>query len=456
MTILSEKYKHPVPRYTSYPPANYFHSGFGVDDYRKALIASNTTGLSNISLYIHIPFCNSKCWYCGCNSSPMKEMSSIERYFGSLKTELGNIKSLLDPARKVSQVHYGGGTPNSVPAELISDLNHFIFSNVSFIEDPEIAIECHPAYLTSEYIASLKESGFNRFSLGIQDFNPAVLKSVRRDPSALPVKDIFDMIKTGEPSPGINLDFMYGLPEQTLHSFTETIEMAVQLRPDRITTFPYAHVPWVNSLQKKLEEAGLPGTNERSSMLMAAEEVLLQNGYMKIAMDHYALPGDELAAATKNNDLHRNFQGYCSRRTTGQVYAIGASGISQLDNSYAMNAKEADSYIARIDETGFATEKGYLLNLQEMIIREIISELMCNKVVLWSKIAGRFTTSPEKLKKQIDYHPEKLQMLEDDGLLRISPSEIKVTAEGEPFLRIIASTFDPMYIASEGKFSKPF
>lgn len=450
----NQKYNHPVPRYTSYPPANFFNSGFTGEDYREALIESNHLGPSNISLYIHVPFCKSRCWYCGCNSCPMESEETIRNYFNSLKKEVNMVKEQLDNTRLVSQIHYGGGTPNSVPADLIKEMNKFLFSSFSFIDDPEIAIECHPAYLTMEYISSLKESGFNRYSIGIQDFKESVLASVHRDSPALPLTEIIKILKEDEKKISINLDFMYGLPNQTPKSFAETISIAISHMPERITTFPYAHVPWINKLQKNLEREGLPGSESRSAMLEAAQHLLLKNGYLKIAMDHYALPGDELEQALITNDLHRNFQGYCTRRTTGQVYAFGISGISQLVKSYAMNVKEVETYIRLVSEGNFATEKGYRLNDKEMLVRNIISELMCNKILNWKRIAEQFDMSVESVRSQAAFKAVNLEMFEKDGLIIQTPEEIRITDAGEPFLRVIASAFDPMYKQEEGKFSR--
>ena len=277
----------------------------------------------------------------------------IRDYFDIISEEISMVASLLDTQRKVSQIHYGGGTPNSVPVKFIKELNDLFMSVFRFIEEPEIAIECHPAYLSREYIISLKESGFDRFSLGIQDFNEGVLTSVRREGPSFPLNEIMECMRERNPLVGINLDFMYGLPRQTPESFAETIQTAMQYNPDRLTLFPYAHVPWVNRLQENLEKQGLPQPKARSEMIEMAQQMLTKKGYLKIAMDHFAVPSDELADAANNGELHRNFQGYCTRRTTGQVYAFGASGISQLGQSYAQNAKDVNTYIQKIKEKVF-------------------------------------------------------------------------------------------------------
>ncbi len=453
---LSEKYNIPVPRYTSYPPANYFTTDYTGENYRKSLLQSNYLEPSNISLYVHIPFCNSRCWYCGCNSCPMPGKETIRAYFDALSDEIAMVVSLLDTQRKVTQIHFGGGTPNSVPVKYIRELNDFFFSKLRFIEEPEIAIECHPAYLSREYIVSLKESGFNRFSLGIQDFNEDVLTSVRREGPSIPLNEMMECLREGNPSVGINLDFIYGLPRQTPESFAETIQMAIQYNPDRLTLFPYAHVPWINRLQENLEKQGLPQPKVRSEMIEIAWQILTKKGYLKIAMDHFADPSDELADAANNSELHRNFQGYCTRRNTGQVYAFGASGISQLGQSYAQNAKDVNAYIQAIREDRFATERGYDLAPEELIIRSVINDIMCNRIIDWEKIAVKHDLDAEKLKSLTGFDADRLKMFEEDGLIIITSEKIKITELGESFLRLIASAFDPKYKPIQGTFSKPF
>ena len=452
---LRDKYNIPVPRYTSYPPANYFTTEYTGDNFRSSLKASNLLEPSNISIYIHIPFCKTKCWYCGCNSCLMQGQDIVSGYFKALADEIFMVKSLLDSGRKVSQVHYGGGTPNSVPVSYLMEINELLFSSFDFIDEPEIAIECHPAYLSKDYISSLREAGFNRYSIGIQDFKKEVLDSVRRKEPALPLIEIMEHIRQGYTGFGINLDFIYGLPHQTPESFSETMREAIKYRPERLTLFPYAHVPWVNRLQEKLEAAGLPEPESRTAMIESANQILTENGYIKIAMDHYALPTDELAMALGNQTLHRNFQGYCTRRTTGQVYAFGVSGISQLSTSYAQNVKDVDTYIKAIHSGTFAIERGYELKTEEIVIRSVISELMCNKSINWEKLASQYGMKAKSLMSLTGFDPIQMQTLQNEGLINFTPKQIDVTESGETFLRVIASYFDPLFEHSSGKYSRP-
>ena len=278
------------------------------------------------------------------------------------------------------------GTPNAVPVEYLQEINNLLLSNFQFITEPEIAIEVNPAYLTYEQMAGLKKAGFNRFSIGIQDFNNDVLDAVNRDQAALPVKDIIAFLKQDSPNIAVNLDFIYGLPKQTTANFSETIKKAIELRPDRLVTFSYAHVPWVSKIQKKLEKEGLPAADEKIKMYEAAFSLMTQNGYEAIGMDHYANASDELTTARRNKQLHRNFQGYCTRRTTGQVYAFGVTGISQLEGVYAQNTKSIDEYIATINKGEMTTIKGYSLTPEQIVVREVITELMCNEQIIWADL----------------------------------------------------------------------
>ena len=261
---LLQKYNVPVPRYTSYPPANYFSEAFTAKDYEEALSQSNATTPGHLSFYIHIPYCRQLCNYCGCNSFAMTTEAQTNRYLSALHKEIDTVIRRLSPDRRIAQIHYGGGTPTILPIYLLKELNDRLLSAFSCIEKPEIAIECHPGYLEEKDWLLLSEAGFNRVSIGIQDFNEKVLKAVNRRPSLLPIDTIFRILR--EKKINVNLDFIYGLPFQTEESFAEIIRQAIELQPDRLVTFSYAHVPWVNKRQTLLESLGLPSSDEKSRM----------------------------------------------------------------------------------------------------------------------------------------------------------------------------------------------
>lgn len=450
---LITKYNRPIPRYTSYPPANFFTDGFITEDYIRTIEESNTVGTSNVSFYIHIPFCNHLCHYCGCNSISMRNDTVIARYMKALNSELDLLLTQLDKKRKLAQIHYGGGSPSSIPIHYLRELNDKILENFETIDCPEIAIECQPAYLDEQGWMDIVHAGFNRVSIGVQDFDLKVLKTVNRHPSLLPIDKIVDRLHQAGLT--VNLDFIYGLPYQTADRFADTIRQAIACKPDRLVTFSYAHVPWVNKRMLILEKAGLPDKEEKQQMYDNASDLLVEAGYKPIGMDHFVKPTDELYLALSKGKLHRNFQGYCTRRTTGQVYGLGTTAISQLDNAYAQNTKQLDEYMNIIEKKELPIFKGYRLNHQEKVTREVIEMLMCNNSLDWNELAILLNQSPDEIKKQTAYDAETLQHLADDGLIRLSPERIEVTKLGHPFIRNVAASLDPLLTGTEQNYSKP-
>lgn len=451
---LLEKYNVPVPRYTSYPPANYFKDDFSEKNYLEMLKASNEDEPENISIYIHIPFCNKICFYCGCNATPKGSGKWIEPYVVALKKEFEMVFRYLDKKRKISQIHYGGGTPNVLPAETLKEINELIYSHFQLIDNPEIAIECNPAYLTYEYMDTLKSAGFNRFSIGIQDFDNEILKTVNRDPSQIPIAELIQYLKKDRSDITVNLDFIYGLPGQTLKSFRETMHKAASLRPERLVTFSYAHVPWLMKHQQILEKKGLPNADDKMEMFKAANEILLREGYKRLGLDHFVLPDDELSIAYNQQKLHRNFQGYCTRRTTGQVYAFGVSGISQLEKGYIQNKKDILSYLSDIENGILPVQKGYILNENEKITGTIIEELMCNEKINWNKLSTQTGFSVEKIKGEIHLDKKDLDSFVDDGLLRYDEEHMEITEKGTFFIRNIVASIDKNLKTRENTYSK--
>lgn len=450
---LIEKYNVPVPRYTSYPPANFFDSGYNAKDYTEAVMSSNEEGPENISLYLHIPFCPQLCHYCGCNTHITRNEELKANYLDALKKEISMLRPLLKNGRKVSQVHWGGGTPNSLNISQITDIMMFIRNQFSFIELPEIAIECNPAHLSHEYVERLIELGFNRISLGVQDFSEKVLSTANREIPVISVGKFVEQIQLSGKAK-VNLDFIYGLPHQTQDSFRETIEKAIALNPDRLVTFSYAHIPNIKKSQKILEKSGLPAALEKLKMFETTYQLMKEAGYIAIGLDHFAKPDDELSIALQNRTLHRNFQGYCTRETTGQVYAFGTTGISQLENGYAQNAKHVSEYTRQINNGHFTTEKGYLLSYEEKVIRHVINELMCNYFISWEQTAAKYGLSIEKVKNLVSYNEEQLKGFKEDKLLSFDDNEVQVLELGRFFIRNIAASFDPGLIKEGKTFSK--
>ena len=449
---LFKKYNVPVPRYTSYPTANEFEP-FDAPRYLKAVETSNDAAADNISFYIHVPFCRHLCHYCGCNSVAMAQPKRIEEYFETLHKEIDLLLPHLRKDRRISQIHYGGGSPSSMPLPLIRSINEHLLSAFSTINKPEIAIECHPGYLESNDWQYLLDSGFNRFSLGIQDFNTDVLRTVNRRPSLLPVADIMEILRKGGTK--VNFDFIYGLPKQTTTEFVSTIQTAISLLPDRLVTFSYAHLPSLFKRQMILEKAGLPLQTEKLKMFEEASKMLQSAGYVPIGMDHFVLPDDDLNVALQHHTLHRNFQGYCPRRITAQVYAFGVSGISQLDAAYAQNTKDISSYMAQVNAGQLPIQRGYALAPWQRITREVIECIMCNNAINWQDMAQRLHVPVDEIKQAIHYNEAELQTLQADGLIAYDADSVVITPDGLPFVRNVAAAFDPMMRHNHRLFSKP-
>lgn len=437
-----DKYNVPVPRYTSYPPANYF-GDFSEDDYRNAVVASNKAKDRHLSFYLHIPFCRHLCHYCACNSYPIQNATVVNNYVEALHKEIDLVAIMLDKERHISQIHYGGGSPTTLQPSVIKSLNQHILNIFPKIEQPEVAIECHPGYLSIKDWEGLVDAGFSRFSIGIQDFNEEVLHTVNRRPSLEPLDDIFSVLRNG--GANINIDFLYGLPHQTADSFCRSIERAIELNPDRLVMFSYAHVPWLKKQQLILEKAGLPTSEEKERMFDEAAKLLLSAGYVRVGMDHFVRPSDELYTALVNGQLHRNFQGYCTRRTTGQVYALGVTGISQLENAYAQNTKDISEYIDIVESEQLPIKKGYALSSNQQLVREAIDTLMCNYQV---------TLSPEQ-RLAVNYDESRFKEMQADGIISINGNTIRMVHESSPFVRNVAALLDPLMQNSTKSFSKP-
>jgi oxygen-independent coproporphyrinogen-3 oxidase len=453
--FLLRKYNVGVPRYTSYPPANHFREDFREEDFIEILKKSNTGKPENIAIYVHIPFCKRICFYCGCNSCLIGKGSLVAPYIEALKDEIALVSQFIDEKRLVSQVHYGGGTPNSIGFSLLKSINDFLSSHFSFIPDPEIAIECDPSNIDMNYVDNLLSAGFNRLSFGLQDFNTDVLRKVNRKPPAIPPDKLLEHIKSRNNNAGVNFDFIYGLPGQSVESFTHTMQTAAEIRPDRLVTFSYAHVPWIKKHQLILEKRGLPLPQEKTNMFLAAYEILTQSGYVPVGLDHFVLPSDDLFIALGKGSLHRNFQGYCTRRTTGQVYAFGVTAISQLADGYSQNTKDMNKYLSSIKSGKIPVEKGYVLSDAQQLAKAVITDLMCNKKVRFSEVASNHDTSVKEVLEAVKKDDKLLDDLEKDGLITHTFDEISVTETGSFFIRNVAASLDKEYKESVNTYSKP-
>ncbi|MFP3860291.1 MAG: oxygen-independent coproporphyrinogen III oxidase [Bacteroidales bacterium] len=451
---LIKRYNIAGPRYTSYPPANHFSEKYTEKDFVQLLDSSNSQNPSNISIYLHVPFCPQICHFCGCNTSLLKNRSDVEDYFQSLEKELHKVSSHLDKQRKISQIHWGGGTPNSISFRWIERIMDLIYSAFSVEPYAEIAMEVNPAYLELSDLIRLQKMGFNRISIGVQDFKAGLLRRLNRKPSKYPIEDLYRTArKSGFKS--VNIDLIYGLPGQTKKEFFESVQRAITIAPERIVTFSYAHVPWFKGNQKQIENYHIPDADEKLDMLETSYKMLTGAGYIPIGMDHYAKPDDELAVALKNKELHRNFQGYCTRETTGQVYAFGATGISQLTDGYFQNVRDPEQYIRLLNEDKFPVFRGYVLNNKEKIIRTTINELMCNHEIDIDDIAERFGITKERWMQTLNFNEDKIIPFLRDELIIYNENKIQVTPKGFFLIRNIAMAFDPMLENNrENRYSK--
>ncbi len=447
------KYNQPGPRYTSYPPAVHFHTAYKSDQYLHDVEASNHWSPANLSFYFHVPFCPRLCHFCGCNTQITRDEDFISRYMRAMLKEMDLVLSLTDPSRPVTQVHWGGGTPNAISLDHIGNIMSVLRKRFRFAEEAEVAMECNPAYLEPGHIDQLSEMGFNRLSLGVQDLDPEVLRTVNRLPSKYPLEELIGRMRS-RGFKGVNIDLIYGLPGQSPESFFRTVEKVAALRPDRLVTFSYAHVPWVKAAQKILEETGIPGPELKLKLFRQSLQQLKQARYVTVGMDHYALPHDPLARARHAGTLHRNFQGYCTRDTTGQVLAFGASSISQLEYVYSQNVKEAGEYVNLVEQNGLAVERGYRLNRAEHAVRESINQLMCNGKLLFSEMAARLGMPVGALKKTLQYDPGRFEGMMQDGLLEAGEDGMDVSPQGMALVRVMAMQLDPLTGQQKNQFSK--
>ena len=433
---LLKKYDTAVPRYTSYPPATELSDEFSGTDFRSAILASNER-TTPLSLYFHIPFCQSACYFCGCNVIVSNNKKIALPYLEYLHKEIHQTSALINHQRRVKQIHWGGGTPNYLSLDQIESLWKTIHQNFVLDENPEISIEVNPRYIDRNYILFLREMGFNRISFGIQDFNPQVQEAVNRVQPEELLFSAMDWIREAGFS-SVNVDLIYGLPYQTFHSFRDTIRKTIKLNPDRIAVFNFAYVPWMKPVQKNIDPLTLPPAEEKLEILRMTIEELTENGYLYIGMDHFAKPNDELAIAQNNRTLKRNFQGYTTIGNA-ELLGFGATSISMLEDTYAQNHKNLRDYYEAIDAGILPVQKGFKLNRADILRRDIIMQLMSNFQLIKSEIEHQYHLDFDTY---FDVELAELEPLEADGLVELSPDAIRVTDIGRLLVRNIAFVFD--------------
>ena len=448
---LVQKYNVPGPRYTSFPPATKFSEAVTWPQISDAIAENNRTG-RELSLYFHIPFCETLCWFCGCTTVITLNHDKGAAYVGYLEREVAQMKPLLNPRRKVVQLHWGGGSPSFLRPDEIRRLGDAVRRHFTFAEDLEAGVEIDPRDLTHDHVVALREAGFNRASMGVQDFNPQVQQAVHRiQPREITEQALGWARELGFSS--VNFDLIYGLPYQTVESFHQTLDIVLEMQPDRLAVFSYAHVPWIKPAQKILEQQQHlpPGEVKLQLLKLVIEKLTADNRYVYIGMDHFARPTDELAIAQRQKKLQRNFQGY-STRAGADIYAFGMSSISQIPAAYWQNGKELPKYEAALDAGKVPLARGYFVSEEDKIRRETIMRVMCDLSLDYTAMSQRLGINfPEHFEREI----ESLASLQADGLVRRSPGNLEVTDIGRLFIRNIAMCFDNTLAAvSERRHSK--
>jgi oxygen-independent coproporphyrinogen III oxidase len=435
---LIRKYDGFGPRYTSYPTADRFTEGFASEQFVDSLLerAAGAT-MQPLSLYVHLPFCDAICYYCACNKVITKDHGRSEKYIRYLAKEVGIVCGLVDSASPVTQLHWGGGTPTFLAAQEMTKLWRVLRDNFTFAPNAECSIEIDPRKVDATTIALLAELGFNRMSLGVQDFDPEVQKAVNRIQSEAETRAVLDAARANG-FRSLNVDLIYGLPRQTVAGFSVTLDKTIDAAPDRIALYSYAHVPHLFKPQRRISEAELPSPDAKLAILELAIEKLTGAGYVYIGMDHFARPDDELAVAQREGKLQRNFQGY-STHADCDLLAFGISAIGKVGATYSQNLRTLDGYYDRLDADALPCFRGWQLSADDRLRRDVIQALMC-----------RFTVSFERVEDAhaIAFHEyfatelEALKPLAEDGLIQITADEITVTPRGRLLVRSVAMVFD--------------
>lgn len=435
---LIRKYDRSGPRYTSYPTVVQFHDGFGEAEYQAAAARGNAAGRP-LSLYFHIPFCDTVCFYCACNKIATKDRSKAQPYLDLLYKEMAMQAALFDKGRQVDQLHWGGGTPTFISLDQMRELmaetrRHFTLADD---ESGEYSIEIDPREADAETIALLRDIGFNRLSMGVQDFDERVQKAVNRIQSERETLTVLEAARANG-FRSVSIDLIYGLPHQTAASFGRTLDRVLAVGPDRLSIFNYAHLPSLFPPQRRINEVELPSPQEKLDILQSSIQRLTEADYVYIGMDHFARPEDELAVAQRDHTLYRNFQGY-STHADCDLIGLGITSISMVDNSYAQNHKTLEEYRASIEQGRLPLFRGVALTRDDEIRRDVITRLICHFELAFSEVEARWGV------RFGDYFGDELKGLADmqaDRLLEMDAQGIRVLPAGRLLIRNICMTFD--------------
>ena len=425
-----------VPRYTSYPTAPHFSAAVGAKTYAAWL--AELPEASTLSLYLHVPYCKELCLYCGCTTKAVRRHAPVEAYAERLKQEIDLLGAAIG-GRRVVHLHWGGGTPSILGADTLIAIADRISATFDMNDIAEHAIELDPRRVTPELASALGRMGVTRASFGAQDFTPHVQQAIGRIQSFQEVEAAVEAVRAGGVA-NFNIDLMYGLPRQTVGDVIHSAELAASLAPSRLALFGYAHVPWFKPHQKLIDEDTLPGAAERMAQMRAAAETLAQCGYLRIGLDHFALPGDDMQRAARAGRLHRNFQGYTTDEANALI-GVGASSIGRLPQGFVQNAPDVGSYFRAIDAGQFATARGLALSADDRLRARIMERLMCDLAVDLDAEAGETDFSAELAA---------VDALSESGIVRRHGRHIAMTEKGRPFVRLVAAAFDA-YLAKNQK-----
>lgn len=437
---LLRAYDRPGPRYTSYPTAVEFSDAYDEGAYLDSLAAAAALPDQPISLYVHLPFCHERCSFCGCYVVITQKPDVSARYLSYVPREIGMLADRLGERRRIIQYHWGGGTPTYLTIEQMKELHGFVTSRFTIDPAAEVAIEVDPRVTSFAQIDWLRSAGFNRLSMGVQDFTPQVQDAINRVQPLEDTRALFEHARTAGFA-SINIDLIYGLPFQTVASFSDTLDSVVAMRPDRVAVYSYAHVPWIRGNQKRIDPNDLPQREVKFELFGAAIDRFMGAGYRQIGMDHFALPADELALAAEQRTLHRNFMGYTTKPAT-DMFGIGVSAIGDVRGAFAQNAKKLSTYYATLDAGHFPIERGYRLDADDLLRRHVITQLMCNFYLDIAQTERRFGIG------FADYFKTELAELTGaqspvaHGFLAVEPAALRVLPRGHLFVRNICMVFD--------------
>jgi oxygen-independent coproporphyrinogen-3 oxidase len=441
------------PRYTSYPTVPEWSAEFGEAGQRSALARASERADEPLALYVHVPFCASLCLYCGCTVQITRRADIVERYLDSLEREIAAVAGLLGRRRGTAQLHWGGGTPTHLSSAQIRRLFGALDRHFQFLPGAELSIEVHPHVTRAEQIDTLAELGFNRVSMGVQDLDPRVQEVVNRHQTTAETEALIAHCRARGVA-GINVDLMYGLPEQTEATFAHTLDQIARWQPSRLAVYGYAHVPWLKPFQKSLERHALPDAALRTRLFCQAVDRLGASGYEVVGLDHFALRGDELFTALRAGTLHRNFMGYATSRAEDMV-SFGMSAISEVAGSFYQNEHTTAAYQARIESGRLAAQRGLARTPEDELRRAAILELMCRMELDLDRLEARFPG--RDLQRHFQTEWARLAPLAADELVQIGPRRVRVTELGRLFLRPVAMCFDEYLTRPRGsapRFSK--